>query len=102
MVSKAKDEDMRKRRHLQQFYSKTKACLDKLDDTALSVLNKNFGNVKDAVMTNQNRLTRQQYYVLVAGMQNTILILVVIVYIEVNLIACATLAFCIKSKIYSQ
>ena len=68
MVSKAKDEDMRKRRYLQQFYSTTKACLDKLDEAALSVLNKNFGNVKNAVMTNQKRLTRQQYYVLVAGM----------------------------------
>ena len=53
---------------MQQFYSTTKACLDKLDDTALSVLNKHFGNVKDAVITNQKRLTRQQYYVLVAGM----------------------------------
>ena len=68
MISKAKDEDMRKRKYLQQFYSMTKACLDKLDDTALSVLNKHFGNVKDAVITNQKRLTRQQYYVLVAGM----------------------------------
>ena len=72
MISKAKDEDMRKRRYLQQFYTKTKACLDKLDEAALSVLDKNFGNVKDAFMINQNRLTRQQYYVLVAGMQNKI------------------------------
>ena len=72
MVSKAKDEDMRKRRLLKEFYSTTKACLDKLDDAALSVLDKNFGNVKDAFMINQNRLTRQQYYVLVAGMQNKI------------------------------
>ena len=63
---------MRKRRLLQQFYSKTNACLDKLDDAALSVLDKNFGNVKDAFMINQNRLTQQQYYVLVAGMQNKI------------------------------
>ena len=68
MISKAKDEDMRKRKYLQQLYSQTKACLDKLDDAALSVLNKHFGNVKDAVITNQKRLTRQQYYVLVAGM----------------------------------
>ena len=59
---------MRMRRHLQQFYSTTKACLDEMDEAALSVLNKNFGNVKEAVMTNESRLTRQQYYVLVAGM----------------------------------
>ena len=72
MVSKAKDEDMRKRKHLQEFYSKTEECLDKLDDKVLSVLNNNFDNVKDVLMRNQDRLTRPEYNVLVAGMQNKI------------------------------
>ena len=69
MVSKAKDEDMRKRKLLKEFYSKTEECLDKLDDTVLSVLNEEFDNVKDTFMTNENRLTQQEYNVLVAGMQ---------------------------------
>ena len=76
MVLSAKNEDMRKREHFQKLYSQTKVCLDKMDETALSVLSKHFGNcdVKDAIVDKQNRLKQQQYFVLVAGMWNTILV----------------------------
>ena len=76
MVLSAKYEDMRKREYFQNLYSQTKVCLDKMDETALSVLSKHFGNcdVKDAIVDKQNRLKQQQYFVLVAGMWNTILV----------------------------
>ena len=76
MVSSAKNDDMRKREYFQKLYSQTRVCLDKMDETALSVLSKNFGDcdVKDAIIDRQNRLKQQQYFVLVAGVWNTILV----------------------------
>jgi len=63
-LSKAKDEDERKRRLLLEFFSQSEDCLKILDDKLVELLQQ---NIDEKMKTHQAQLKQKEYYLLVAG-----------------------------------
>lgn len=66
-MSKAHDEDVKKRRVLLNLYTETQKTLDKLDSTIYNILEQTIGNVKGKMEKKQTELKGKEYFVLVAG-----------------------------------
>ncbi|XP_068736285.1 uncharacterized protein [Montipora capricornis] len=67
ILSAAIDEDTRKRRILLDLFKDTEGCLMKIDKKFLNLLQIEVPNVKENMENHKLRLTRKEYFVLVAG-----------------------------------
>ena len=67
MLTEAKEDDERKRETLHQLYEDTEVCLNSMDDKVRSILEKDFGKLKDEIALNKWNLKQKDYIVLVAG-----------------------------------
>lgn len=66
-MSKAHDEDVRKRNDLLMLYTETQKTLGKLDPQKCNFLEKDIGNVKVEMEKKLDELKQKEYFVLVAG-----------------------------------
>ena len=53
MLTEAKEDDERKRETLHQLYEDTEVCLNSMDDKVRSILEKDFGKLKDEIAINK-------------------------------------------------
>ena len=67
MLTDAKQEDERKRDILYKFYEDTEACLNRMDDTILRLLEQSITNCKDKIAWRKKNLQQKEYIVLVIG-----------------------------------
>lgn len=67
ILSEAIDEDTRKRRILLDLFKDTEGCLMKIDKKFLNLLQIKVPNVKENMENHKLRLTRKEYFLLVAG-----------------------------------
>ena len=67
ILSEAIDEDTRKRRILLDLFKDTEGCLVKIDKKILNLLQIKVPNVKENMENHKLRLTRKEYFLLVAG-----------------------------------
>ena len=69
MIAKAKEDDMLKREKLKDLYSKAGACLQKLDDEAISILDSQYPGrgVLTSLKEKTNLLRKEDYNLLIAG-----------------------------------
>lgn len=69
VISEAKMEDFRKSYELKGFYSSVNDCLLQLDDHVLPILQKYYDNndIFEVFETQEQRLGRKNYKILVAG-----------------------------------
>ena len=70
ILSEAKDEDARKNEVLLNLYATAQNCLSKMDDTILTLLQTNIGNVQEKIRNHQVQLKQREYFLLVAGKWN--------------------------------
>ena len=73
VLSKIKDEDAKVKEFLLSFYREIETCYDDLDDNIQTLLKKKMGNVKEKMKSNQIKMKKEDYYLLVAGTFNCII-----------------------------
>ena len=67
ILSKAKEEDDRKRQALLRFYAKAQDLLSKMDGPMLTLLQRHTKNVKENMKWHEKQLKQTQYFLLVSG-----------------------------------
>ena len=67
ILSKAKEEDDRKRQALLTFYAKAQDLLSKMDGPMLTLLQRHTKNVKEVLKWHEKQLKQTQYFLLVSG-----------------------------------
>ena len=67
ILSKAKEEDDRKRQALLSFYAKAQDLLSKMDGPMLTLLQRHTKNVKEVLKWHEKQLKQTQYFLLVSG-----------------------------------
>ena len=67
VLSKAKEEDDRKRQALLSFYAKAQDLLSKMDGPMLTLLQRHTKNVKEVLKWHEKQLKQTQYFLLVSG-----------------------------------
>lgn len=66
-MSRAKDEDERKKKALLDLFSKSENCLKRMDDKLLQLLQQNMGSIGEKMKSHQVQLKQKEYFLLVAG-----------------------------------